>query len=118
MYIFKFLLLDSDRPDRTHEFRHTNPDIDKLNVEYISLYGNLGENVHKDFIKYINSISSKILRIVDVQSIEEVAEFAQRSYSLFNQRVNNSLVYKDVPSDVKEELLEFFEKFAMTSLYR
>lgn len=110
--------LDSDRPERTHEFKHTNPDIDKLRAEYISLYGNYGENVHKDFIKCINSISTKILCAVDVQSIEEVAEIAQKNYGLFNHRINNNPVYKDIPTDTKEELLEFFEKFAMTSLYR
>lgn len=53
-----------------------------------------------------------------MQSIEEVAEIAQKKYNTFNQRVNNFLVYKEVPADIKEELVEFFEKFAMINLYR
>lgn len=112
------IFLDTGRPERYIDFRHTDPDVDKLTAEYISLYGHLGESVRNDFFKCVNAMSTKIVSAFDTKSIEEIAEVAQKCYNLFNTRVNNSPYYEEVPQETKEDLLNFFEKFGMISLYR
>lgn len=110
------MFLDLGRPER-FEIRK-NPDVDKLTVEFISKYGHLGEDVRKDFLKCAYSVPTKILSKLDYKPIEEIAENIQGFYKLYNTRMHNVDVYSQVPNELKDELLDFFERFVMTSLYR
>lgn len=94
-----------------------NPDVDKITVEYLSLYGTLGDGVKQDFFKCVKGASAKILYEIDYKPIEEIAELAQRYYSLFNTRVHSISSYQDVAPETKDELVDFFEKFVTISLY-
>lgn len=98
--------------------RQANPDADKLMAEFISSFGEWGEIVRKDFFKCVQSFTTKILSELDVKPIEDLAELAQNCYNLYNDRLNNNVVYQGVTSEVRDELLDFFEKYSMVSLYR
>lgn len=87
-------------------------------MEYLSLYGNLGDGVRSDFFKCVKGASTKILAEIDNKPIEDIAELAQKYYSLFNSRVHNCAAYEEVAPETKDELVDFFEKFVTVSLYR
>ncbi|XP_028127922.1 rab5 GDP/GTP exchange factor isoform X1 [Diabrotica virgifera virgifera] len=109
---------DAGRPEKYIDImRQTNPDANKLMVEFISMYSQWGELVRKDFFKFSQVFSNKIVNELDVKPIEELAEIAQNHYNLYHNRVNSNVIYQDVPSEVREKLVEFFEKYSMISLY-
>ncbi|RZC42681.1 rab5 GDP/GTP exchange factor [Asbolus verrucosus] len=108
---------DSGRPERHLDLRQANPDADKLMAEFISLYGIWGEMVRKDFFKCVQSFTTKIYSELDNKPIEDIAEMAQKYYNLYNNRVNSTQTYQEVTTEVREELLDFFEKYVMVSLY-
>ncbi|KAJ8960063.1 hypothetical protein NQ318_009505 [Aromia moschata] len=108
---------DSGRPEKYIDMRQANPDADKLMAEFISSYGEWGEHVRKDFFKCVQAFTTKMLSELDAKPIEDLAEIAQNYYNLYNKRVNTNDVYQGVTSEVKDELLDFFERYSMVSLY-
>ncbi|XP_044271052.1 rab5 GDP/GTP exchange factor isoform X1 [Tribolium madens] len=108
---------DSGRPERHLDLRQANPDADKLTAEFISLYGVWGEQVRRDFFKCVHSFTTKIYSELENKPIEDIAEMAQKYYNLYSNRVNNTETYQEVTTDVRDELLDFFEKYVMVSLY-
>jgi hypothetical protein len=98
--------------------RQANPDADKLMAEFISLYGVWGELVRRDFFKCVQSFTTKIYSELENKPIEDIAEMAQKYYNLYSNRVNSTQTYQEVTTDVRDELLDFFEKYVMVSLYR
>lgn len=59
-----------------------------------------------------------MLSEIDNKPIEDIAELAQKYYSVFNNRVHSSPAYEEVAPETKDELVDFFEKFVTVSLYR
>lgn len=86
-------------------------------AEFISLYGIWGDAVRKDFFKCIQSFTVKIYSELETKPIEDIAEIAQKYYNLYNNRLNSNPTYSEVTTEVREELLDFFEKYVMVSLY-
>lgn len=87
-------------------------------AEFISLYGVWGDALRKDFFKCVQSLTLKIYNECDTKPIEDIAEMAQKYYNLYKNRVNSYQIYEEVTSEVREELLDFFERYAMVSMYR
>lgn len=106
---------DSGRPERHIDIRQNNPDVNKLVAEAYSKYE---EPVRKDIFRCAQSFITKILSELDMKPIEELAEIAQNFYNLYKNRLNSNLIYEAVPSEVRDELLEYFERYCMVSLYR
>lgn len=115
---YYLMFSDSGKPEKYIDMRQANPDADKLMAEFISSFGEWGEIVRKDFFKCVQSFTTKVLSELDTKPIEDLAELAQNCYNLYNDRLNNNVVYQGVTSEVRDELLDFFEKHSMVSLYR
>lgn len=96
---------------------HHNPDVVKLNVEYIHNFGSLGDVVRQDFMKCATTFCTKVTKEVYSKPFEEIAELAQKYYNLFSYRINSHDIYGAVDQDSKEQLVDFFEKYVMTTLY-
>ncbi|KAK5644706.1 hypothetical protein RI129_006006 [Pyrocoelia pectoralis] len=103
--------------DRHHEFHHANPEIEKLTAEFISKYGIWGEHVRKDFTKCVTAAYTKIMAVINSKPIEEIAELVQQYYNMFLNRLNTYHVYKEINGEVRDQILDFFEKFVMVELY-
>lgn len=54
---------------------------------------------------------------INVRPIDELAEIAQKYYNVYSIRVNSHEQYHNVPTEARDELLDFFEKNCMISLY-
>ncbi|KAG5866099.1 hypothetical protein JTB14_015932 [Gonioctena quinquepunctata] len=109
---------DSPRPEKYIDImRHANPDADKLMVEFISTYGEWGEHVRKDFFRCVQAFTTKVLSELDSKPIEDLAEIVQNFYNLYNTRLNSNSVYQAVTTEVRDKLLDFYEKYCMISLY-
>ncbi|XP_022918270.1 rab5 GDP/GTP exchange factor [Onthophagus taurus] len=112
---------DYGRPESRHhhhESRHVNPDTEKLELEFISAYGHLGQDVRDDFFRCVRNCNTKIRDQLNVRDIEEIAEISQKYYNLFSERINHHVKYEKVEQDVRDKLVDFFEKFTMTALNR
>ncbi|KAI4462193.1 rab gdp/gtp exchange factor [Holotrichia oblita] len=107
---------DVGRPERHHESRHINPEMQKLELEYMS-YIHLGKQVRDDFFKFVKFFNVNIRNEVSSRPIEEVAAAAQKYYNFFANRINTHEIYSKAEQDVKDHLIDFFEKFSMTLLY-
>ncbi|KAF5307686.1 hypothetical protein FQR65_LT06741 [Abscondita terminalis] len=108
---------DAHRSDRHHDFPHANPEIDKLTAEFISKYGVWGEYVPKDFIKCFTTTCNKVTNLLYNTPIEEIAEFIQKYYSVFFNRLNTHSIYKEINPEIKDQMLDVFEKFVMVEMY-
>ncbi|CAG9859339.1 unnamed protein product [Phyllotreta striolata] len=109
---------DVGRPENLVDImRQANPEANKLMAEFIAQYSQYGEGIRKDFLKCSQAFSNKIVKELDVKPMEDLAEIAQNYYNQYQNRVNSNPTYQNVPNDVKDRLVEFFENFTMISLY-
>ncbi|XP_066584311.1 rab5 GDP/GTP exchange factor [Prorops nasuta] len=102
-----------------HELKKDNPDLDRVRIENRELIIQIAKTqVEKDVKKLIYSFVSDILQNKDIKKIEELSEITQNFYQKFAKRLENSDKYSDIPADVKEKLLDYVERYAITLLYR
>ncbi|XP_032686696.1 rab5 GDP/GTP exchange factor [Odontomachus brunneus] len=102
-----------------HELLKDNPDLEKVKAENRGLLLYIAKTpVEKDVRKCIHSFVVDILQNKDVKRIEELSEITQNFYHVFGKRLENSTKYADIPPDIKEKLLDYVERYAMTLLYR
>lgn len=125
-----------------HELLKDNPDLEKVKAENRDLLLYIAKTpVEKDVRKCIHSFVIDILQNKDVKRIEELSEITQNFYHVFGKRLENSTKYAgsdlyllafilkknldlphcvitDISPDIKEKLLDYVERYAMTLLYR
>ncbi|XP_024870780.1 rab5 GDP/GTP exchange factor [Temnothorax curvispinosus] len=102
-----------------HELLKDNPDLEKVKAENRDLLLYIAKTpVEKDVRKCIHSFVVDILQNKDVKRIEELSEITQNFYHVFGKRLENSTKYSDISPDIKEKLLDYVERYAMTLLYR
>lgn len=116
--ILRCISIDTARPDINQELQQPNPDLDKLEVEYIAKFGSLGKTINQDIHKFINFFCVNMRKNVDNKSIDDVADYAQNFYNKFTKRMDSNHDYEQIPPEIREQLLDFLEKFSMTCLYR
>lgn len=98
-----------------HENRQ-NPDSEKLLLEYRMEYSKLGQLVQTDFFQLTSKLCRKISESLYSRHIEEIAEIVQTSYNMYSNRLNKYPM-DDVPQEMKEQLMDFFEKYITTFEY-
>ncbi|OXU25499.1 hypothetical protein TSAR_000309 [Trichomalopsis sarcophagae] len=74
--------------------------------------------VAKDVSKKINHFVNEIVEHKDSKRIERLSEITQNFYQNFSKRMEESSIYKDVSTDIRERLLDYVERYTMTLLYR
>ncbi|XP_043271650.1 rab5 GDP/GTP exchange factor [Venturia canescens] len=95
-----------------------NQDLEKVKIESRELLALIVKTpAEKDVQKCINSFVNKIIQNKDFKRIEELSEIAQNFYQGFGKRMENSPNYAGISSEVKERLLDYVERYAMTLLY-
>ncbi|XP_044732935.1 rab5 GDP/GTP exchange factor isoform X2 [Chrysoperla carnea] len=109
---------ESGRSDIHLELHQPNPDLEKLKIEYLSGFSSLSREVHSDIRQCIKVFTNRMINSLESRSIDELSEIAQNFYSNFGKRLDNSPIYQDVTNEMREQLLDFFEKYSITSLYR
>ncbi|XP_044754074.1 rab5 GDP/GTP exchange factor isoform X2 [Coccinella septempunctata] len=103
---------------RSSEVKHNNPDAEKLMTEFMVTFNEYGASLRNDFFKLTQLFIKKTKADVDVNKpIDDISDVVQKFYSSFNDHLNTSKVYKDLQPEIKEQLLNFFEKYVMTLLY-
>ncbi|XP_015598437.1 rab5 GDP/GTP exchange factor isoform X2 [Cephus cinctus] len=101
------------------ELTKDNPDLDKVKAENKDLIALIAETpAEKDVRKCILSFVKSILQSKDVKKIDELSEITQTFYQKFAKRMENSPNYTDVALEIRERLLDYVERSAMTLLYR
>lgn len=102
-----------------YELMKENPDLEKVKIENRDLIAVIAKTpVEKDVRKCIHSFIIDILQNKDVKRIEELSEITQNFYQVFAKRLENSAKYADIAPEIKEKLLDYVERYAMTLLYR
>lgn len=111
---------DTARPDQLQDLFNSTPEIDKLKQEFYELFTSLGPSVDRDVRKFIQSFVAKMLKNADIRSVDELSELAQNFFQVFSKRVDASSIYaqSEITQDMKENLLDYVEKYVMTCLYR
>lgn len=116
-----YYLPDTGRPDPYQDLKKPNPELDKLKLEYSESFGFLGRVIEKDIELCIQSFCKTMRQHFDVKTVDELGEYAQKCYKLFSRRMEDhqkNTIYENVSPEIREALLDFFEKFTMTCLYR
>ncbi|XP_017886002.1 rab5 GDP/GTP exchange factor [Ceratina calcarata] len=102
-----------------YELTKDNPDLEKVKAENRDLIAVIAKTpVEKDVRKCMHSFIIEILQNKDVKRIEELSEITQNFYQMFAKRLENSTKYSDISPEIKEKLLDYVERYAMTLLYR
>ncbi|CAL7948935.1 unnamed protein product [Xylocopa violacea] len=102
-----------------YELTKDNPDLEKVKAENRDLMATIAKTpIERDVRKCMHSFMIEILQNKDVKRIEELSEITQNFYQVFAKRLENSVKYADITSEVKEKLLDYVERYAMTLLYR
>lgn len=72
-----------------------------------------------DFFKFAQVFIKRIRTEVDTNKpIDDISDVVQKYYCTFDSHLNTAEVYNNLETEDKEELLNFFEKYVMTVLYR
>lgn len=72
--------------------------------------------VQTDFFQLASKLCRKISEGLYSGHIEEIAEIVQTSYNKYSNRLNDYHT-DDVPQEMKEQLMDFFEKYITTVEY-
>lgn len=109
----------SGTSEKYQEPEYRTAETEKLYAEYNQNFSQWGRTMSSDFFKNVQIFVNAIKTEVEInKSIEEVAETVQKYYKRINNKLNNSAIYEDVPSQVKEQLLDYFERYVMVFLYK
>lgn len=112
-------IVDTGRPDIYQEFKKPNPELLKIKTEYRENYGYLGSKIEKEIDSLIQSFCTKMREDFEQnKTIDELGEMAQKGYKVFARKLENNPHYEHVSPEVREQLLDYFEKFTMTYLYK
>uniref|UniRef100_A0A6M2DH06 Putative vacuolar assembly/sorting protein vps9 n=1 Tax=Xenopsylla cheopis TaxID=163159 RepID=A0A6M2DH06_XENCH len=96
--------------------QQSNPDLEKLDKEFRSTFArNLTPIAERDVHKYLQALYKGVIKAPDISQAEE---FVQNCYQLFEKQIHESSHYKMLTQETKENLLDFFEKYATTYLYK
>lgn len=96
--------------------QQSNPDLEKLDKEFRSTFAkNLTPIAERDVHKYLQALYKGVIKAPDISQAEE---FVQNCYQLFEKQIHESSYYKMLTQETKESLLDFFEKYATTYLYK
>ncbi|KZC03839.1 PREDICTED: rab5 GDP/GTP exchange factor [Dufourea novaeangliae] len=102
-----------------YEITKDNSDLEKVKAENRELIGIIAKtSAERDVRKCMHSFIIEILQNKDVKRIEELSEITQNFYQIFAKRLENNVKYADMTPEVKEKLLDYVERYAMTLLYR
>ncbi|XP_034180197.1 rabaptin-5-associated exchange factor for Rab5 isoform X1 [Osmia lignaria lignaria] len=102
-----------------YELMKENSDLEKVKNENRDLIAMIAKTpVEKDVRKCMHSFIIDILQNKDVKRTEELSEITQNFYQVFAKRLENSAKYADIAPEIKEKLLDYVERYAMTLLYR
>ncbi|CAK9822055.1 Rab5 GDP/GTP exchange factor [Anthophora retusa] len=102
-----------------YELTKDNSDLEKVKAENRDLIAMIAKTpVERDVRKCMHSFIIEILQNKDVKRIEELSEITQNFYQGFAKRLENNAKYADITPEIKEKLLDYVEKYAMTLLYR
>ncbi|XP_029038472.1 rab5 GDP/GTP exchange factor isoform X2 [Osmia bicornis bicornis] len=102
-----------------YELMKDNSDLEKVKNENRDLIAMIAKTpVEKDVRKCMHSFIIDILQNKDVKRTEELSEITQNFYQVFAKRLENSAKYADIAPEIKEKLLDYVERYAMTLLYR
>ncbi|XP_076640083.1 rabaptin-5-associated exchange factor for Rab5 [Colletes latitarsis] len=102
-----------------YELTKDNPDLEKVKTENREVIAMIAKTpVERDVRKCIHSFIIDILQNKDVKRIEDLSEITQTFYQVFAKRLENSSKYADISSEIKEKLLDYVERYALTLLYR
>lgn len=102
-----------------YELTKDNPDLEKVKTDNRDLIAMIAKTpVERDVKKCMHSFIVEILQNKDIKRIEELSEITQNFYQVFAKRLENSVKYADITSEVKEKLLDYVERYTMTLLYR
>ncbi|KAL1140198.1 hypothetical protein AAG570_000130 [Ranatra chinensis] len=87
---------------------------------YYKLFKSVGPHIQIDIHKCISSFYKKMVSDADspTTSIDDLSERTQHFYQIITKRMEDERIYSGVNSEIKEQLLDYAEKFAMTCLYR
>ncbi|XP_017757948.1 PREDICTED: rab5 GDP/GTP exchange factor [Eufriesea mexicana] len=102
-----------------YELTKDNPDLEKVKADNRDLISMIAKTpVERDVRKCMHSFIIEILQNKDVKRIEELSEITQNFYQVFAKRLENSTKYAGITPEVKEKLLDYVERYAVTLLYR
>ncbi|XP_053990404.1 rab5 GDP/GTP exchange factor [Hylaeus anthracinus] len=102
-----------------YELTKNNSDLEKVKAENREVIAAIAKTpVERDVRKCMHSFIIDILQNKDVKRIEDLSEITQTFYQVFAKRLENSPKYADISSEIKEKLLDYVERYAMTLLYR
>lgn len=111
-------IADVDKP-RSSETKHHNPDAEKLLAEFMETFKRYEGIFKSDFFKFAQVFIKRIRTEVDTNKpIDDISDVVQKYYCTFDSHLNTAEVYNNLETEDKEELLNFFEKYVMTVLYR
>ncbi|XP_076163237.1 rabaptin-5-associated exchange factor for Rab5 isoform X3 [Ptiloglossa arizonensis] len=102
-----------------YELTKDNSDLEKVKAENCEIIAMIAKTpVERDVKKCMYSFIIDILQNKDVKRIEDLSEITQNFYQVFAKRLENSAKYADITSEIKEKLLDYVERYALTLLYR
>lgn len=96
------------------------PDVQRLQKEHSKIFSQVGPGVEIDVHKFIKTVYKTVCHEAEDMSVsvDDLSDHVQNFYQLFAKRMDASDVYKSVSQEVKDQLLDYLEKCAMTCLYR
>lgn len=102
------------RPRR--ESRNVSKETQQAKAELMEYLKNLKRPAAQDFVKVVQMLVDKLYQSVDIP-IEEVSELVQDFYQDLSDRLAGNTLYKDVPEDVTEGLIDLAEKYVTVKMY-
>ncbi|XP_036369177.1 rab5 GDP/GTP exchange factor isoform X2 [Octopus sinensis] len=119
--IFKRPLQKESSPDqlatRKKEVRRASLESQQVGGEFAEFLQTLKKPVALDVSKRVRNLNERIHNLTDY-SIEELSEMVQDFYQSMSDQFHGTPLYSSCTAETTEQLMDYIEKFIMTTLYR
>ncbi|XP_059061743.1 rab5 GDP/GTP exchange factor isoform X2 [Achroia grisella] len=90
---------------------------DGMKQEFRTRFPTLPPQVDRDARVFVHTFIMDVIKCANVMTVDELSERVQRQYQRFMKHMDTSQHFASVDPDMKEQLMDFVEKHAMTYLH-
>lgn len=100
--------------------QHKTRKLDKYEIEFLEGLRafKITDNGKKEIKSNMQSVEEVIRKKYTASSIEEISESIQNGYNKFSDCLNGSTNFANIAPEVKDEIMDFFERIIMVKYYK
>ncbi|XP_013199444.1 rab5 GDP/GTP exchange factor isoform X2 [Amyelois transitella] len=119
LQVFKKTSTDDHEPSekRPAEFQVPPAVLEGMKRDFRTRFPRLSQQIDRDCRMCVHTLILDVIKYANVMTADELSERVQRHYQRFLKHMDTAVHFNNVDADVKENIMDFVEKHAMSYLH-